>query len=108
MQTHEPRNRTCPACGETRFRRAANVVDHVEMGHCRACGDNGRRMVEQFARKHTNSYQPAICDDGSYNRQSDRPYCKECNKFFNSVSALMNHNDSKHPRRQQMRLSLGW
>ena len=34
FQTHQPKNKSCPICGQTRFRHGGSIVQHMENGDC--------------------------------------------------------------------------
>ena len=52
-QVHEPRKVSCPLCGVTKFRNAANAVQHIEAVACTACRgrDNARSQVREAFKK---------------------------------------------------------
>mmetsp|Transcript_10131 Transcript_10131/g.14858 ORF Transcript_10131/g.14858 Transcript_10131/m.14858 type:complete len:176 (-) Transcript_10131:227-754(-) len=113
MQIHRQRNVSCPVCKQTRFRSGANAMQHVESGYCKGCNgkDNARQQIFEFVsrnRDFSNRFmtQTPMLTNGN-NRSSngevpDKPYhCPDCNKSFQQVSQLMQHQDNKH-RNQHM------
>eukprot|EP00438_Fugacium_kawagutii_P027286 Skav230164 [mRNA] locus=scaffold996:135293:135625:- [translate_table: standard] len=96
MQTHQPRNKSCPACGRANFRSVSGVTIHVESGYCKGCGNQGPRLVRDFMKKNMpQCYQPALCD-GEVSEEDDDPYCRSCDRFFKSMGALLQHMEAKH------------
>ena len=113
MQVHRPKTVKCPICGEERFKSGANAVQHVESGHCRGCRgtkDNARRQIYEFAKRQggMNRYMTdtPLLEYGGGSRNGpvpDYPYrCPECNKSFQNLSQLMQHQDNKHSNRHNL------
>eukprot|EP00538_Stauroneis_constricta_P011852 CAMPEP_0119562582 /NCGR_PEP_ID=MMETSP1352-20130426/20900_1 /TAXON_ID=265584 /ORGANISM="Stauroneis constricta, Strain CCMP1120" /LENGTH=172 /DNA_ID=CAMNT_0007611019 /DNA_START=145 /DNA_END=663 /DNA_ORIENTATION=- len=112
MQTHRPRNVSCPVCGETRFRSGANAVQHVESGFCSGCpgADNARQQIYDFAssKSHMRRYMTDVpqLEYGDYdydNSVPDKPYyCPQCGSSFRQLSQLLQHQDNKHGNRMRL------
>ena len=96
MQTHQPRNKICPVCGQVSFKTVSGVTMHVESGFCAGCGGHGRKLVRDFMKANMPQfYPPAICDRYSDSSEED-PYCRSCDRSFKSMGALLQHMEAKH------------
>ena len=103
MQTHRPRNVSCPVCGDTRFKSGANAVSHVESGACRGCRgkDNARKNIYDFVAKNEASRgllaeRPALdyCGRPMEMDLPDKPYkCQSCGRRYSQLSSLMQHQE---------------
>eukprot|EP00934_Nitzschia_sp_Nitz4_P004575 Nitzschia sp. Nitz4//scaffold38_size140716//90164//90511//NITZ4_003151-RA/size140716-exonerate_protein2genome-gene-0.108-mRNA-1//-1//CDS//3329550090//4565//frame0 len=110
MQTHRPRNFSCPICGEQRFRSGANAVQHVESGYCAGCSgkQNARNQIYRFASRQQAmrpymTHVPMLTNGGYEDDTPDFPYqCQHCVRSFRQLSQLLQHNDAKHNEYQAL------
>ena len=111
MQTHRPKNKSCPICGVQKFRSGANIVQHVESGYCQCCPggkQRARKEIYKFVyqkrpmRPYLTNDVPLLTygygsdDDDDVNVPDYPYYCPECNKYFRQLSQLLQHQDQKH------------
>mmetsp|Transcript_85394 Transcript_85394/g.135361 ORF Transcript_85394/g.135361 Transcript_85394/m.135361 type:complete len:165 (+) Transcript_85394:45-539(+) len=100
MQTHKPRDKLCPVCGQVSFKSTSGVTMHVESGYCAGCGERGQKLVRDFMKKNLpQCYAPAICDRSDSSDWNEDPYCRSCDRFFKSMGALLQHMEAKHDSR---------
>jgi len=107
MQVHEPRSVCCPLCGEQRFRSPINAVQHVESGSCPSCPgrEAARRGIYSFIARNQVTQQMLATQPQLHHSSSRRgggevpeqPYqCTSCARTFASLSAMLQHQASKH------------
>jgi len=100
-QSHREKTVVCPVCrsGDRKFRTSADAVLHLESGACEGCRgkDNAHGAIFNFVQRNAPGLmsQHLMIENGSgVPRQAYR--CQTCDKAFNNLSSLMQHQTAKH------------
>ncbi len=103
QQTHLPKTVSCPVCHSDKklFRTAADAVLHLESGSCEGCRgkDSAKRLIYNIAEQkapHLVKTQLMI-GNGCQGNGSRSFICKHCQKTYQNLSSLMQHENAKHP-----------
>ena len=113
QKTHRPKNIVCPVCRsqEKKFKSGADAVLHVESGYCPGCRgrDNAERQIYNFVRRQAPGLinNQLMIEYGDSAVPSNAYSCSYCNKAFSKLSALMQHQSSKHDGGNTSHLRIG-